>query len=143
MSGSIEPGDAGCGNCSGGGAKGQLANRFNEFGQALAALYQDLGDHMADVVVLTMSEFGRTVRQNGNRGTDHGHATCFTVVGGPIRGGKVYGKWRGLAPAQLFEGRDLALATEIAQRHLGARDRASIFPNHRIDPQNFRGLFRA
>ena len=79
-----------------GGATGQLANRFREFSSGLAALYQDLGDRMADVVVLTMSEFGRTVRQNGNRGTDHGHATCFMVMGGPMRGGKVYGKWPGL-----------------------------------------------
>jgi uncharacterized protein (DUF1501 family) len=130
-----------------GGANGQLANRFTELSHGLAALFQDLGDRMNDVVVLTMSEFGRTVRQNGNRGTDHGHATCFMVLGGPVRGGRVYGRWPGLAREQLFEGRDLMLTTdyrdvfaELAQKHLGTRDVNKIFPNHRIDPGNYRGL---
>ena len=132
-----------------GGAAGQLANRFTEFSKGLAALYQDLGDRMADVVILTMSEFGRTVRQNGNRGTDHGHATCFMVMGGPVRGGKVYGKWPGLAREQLYEGRDLALTTdyrdvfaEIAQKHLGARDLPKIFPGFALDSNHYRGLIR-
>jgi uncharacterized protein (DUF1501 family) len=133
-----------------GGATGQLANRFREFSSSLAALYQDLGDRMADVVILTMSEFGRTVRQNGNRGTDHGHATCFMVMGGPVRGGKVYGKWPGLAREQLYEGRDLALTTdyrevfaELAQKHLGARDLSKIFPNFKADAGHYHGLVRA
>jgi uncharacterized protein (DUF1501 family) len=133
-----------------GGATGQLANRLREFSSALAALYQDLGDRMADVVVLTMSEFGRTVRQNGNRGTDHGHATCFMVMGGPVRGGKVYGKWPGLAREQLFEGRDLALTTdyrdvfaELSQKHLGARNLDKIFPGYKPDPRRYHGLIRA
>ncbi|HUI05379.1 MAG TPA: DUF1501 domain-containing protein [Verrucomicrobiae bacterium] len=132
-----------------GGATGQLANRFTEFSRGLAALYQDLGDRMADAVVLTMSEFGRTVRQNGNRGTDHGHATCFMVMGGPVRGGKVYGKWPGLAPDRLFEGRDLALTTdyrdvfaEIAKKHLGARDLPKIFPGFNLEPDRYPGLVR-
>jgi uncharacterized protein (DUF1501 family) len=132
-----------------GGATGQLANRFNEFARGLAALHQDLGDRMADIVVLTMSEFGRTVRQNGNRGTDHGHATAFTVMGGPVRGGKVYGRWPGLAREQLFEGRDLGLTTdyrdvlaEISQRHLGARNLEAIFPNFKPDPRRHHGLLR-
>jgi uncharacterized protein (DUF1501 family) len=132
-----------------GGATGQLANRFTEFSKSLAALYQDLGDRMADVVVLTMSEFGRTVRQNGNRGTDHGHANCFMVMGGPVRGGKVYGRWPGLAREQLYEGRDLALTTdyrdvfaEIAQKHLGARDLPKIFPEFKVDPNRYHGLIR-
>ena len=130
-----------------GGAQGQLANRFTEFSGGLAALYQDLGDRMNDVVILTMSEFGRTVRQNGNRGTDHGHATCFMVLGGPVRGGKVYGKWPGLAREQLFEGRDLMLTTdyrdvfaELSQKHLGARDVGKIFPNHKPNARNYPGL---
>jgi uncharacterized protein (DUF1501 family) len=130
-----------------GGAQGQLANRFTELSGGLAALYQDLGDRMNDVVILTMSEFGRTVRQNGNRGTDHGHATCFMVLGGPIRGGRVYGKWPGLAREQLFEQRDLMLTTdyrdvfaELSQKHLGAVDVDKIFPNHRINPRNYPGL---
>jgi len=133
-----------------GGAAGQLANRFTEFSKGLAALYHDLGDRMADVVILTMSEFGRTVRQNGNRGTDHGHATCFMVMGGPVRGGKVYGKWPGLAREQLYEGRDLALTTdyrdvfaEIAQKHLGARNLQKIFPGFKLDPNRYHRLVRA
>jgi uncharacterized protein (DUF1501 family) len=130
-----------------GGAAGQLANRFSEFSRSLAALYQDLGDRMNDVVILTMSEFGRTVRQNGNRGTDHGHATCFMVLGGPVRGGKIYGQWPGLAREQLFEGRDLMLTTdyrdvfaELSQKHLGVRDVNKVFPNHRVNPSDYRGL---
>ena len=133
-----------------GGAAGQLANRFTEFSRGLAALYQDLGDRMADIVILTMSEFGRTVRQNGNRGTDHGHATCFMVMGGPIAGGKVYGKWPGLAHEQLYEGRDLALTTdyrdvfaEVAQKHLGARDLTKIFPDFKLSASRYHGLVRA
>ena len=127
-----------------GGSTGQLANRLDEFGRALAAFYQDLGDRMENVVVLTMSEFGRTVRQNGNRGTDHGHGTSFLVLGGPVHGGKVYGQWPGLNRKQLFEERDLAVTTdyrlvlaEIAYRHLGARNLAKIFPNYAPDPSRF------
>jgi uncharacterized protein (DUF1501 family) len=106
---------------------GQLAQRLREFAEGLAALDRDLGPRMSDVVVLTMSEFGRTVRENGNRGTDHGHGTAMLALGGAVRGGRVYGHWPGLARERLFEGRDLAvttdfrsLFTEIAVRHLGA-----------------------
>jgi uncharacterized protein (DUF1501 family) len=117
-----------------GAEQGQLALRLREFGGALAAFTKDLGDRMADVMVLTMSEFGRTVAENGNRGTDHGHATAMLVIGGRVRGGKVYGRWPGLARQQLFEGRDLAVTTdfralfaEVAGRHLGA-PAAPVFP---------------
>jgi uncharacterized protein (DUF1501 family) len=117
-----------------GAERGQLALRFRDFGAALAAFSQDLGDRMSDVVVLTMSEFGRTVAENGNRGTDHGHATAMLVLGGGVRGGRVYGRWPGLDRHQLFEGRDLAVTTdfrnlfsEIATRHLGVAA-APIFP---------------
>ena len=85
-----------------GGAQGQMAVRLAEFGQAIAALHQDLGDRMERVVILTMSEFGRTVRENGNRGTDHGHANAMFVLGGPVKGGKVYGRWPGLQAEQLY-----------------------------------------
>ena len=95
-----------------GGAVGQLANRLRDLGEGLAAFYRDLGDRMDDVVLLTLSEFGRTARENGNRGTDHGHANVMFAMGGKVRGGKVYGRWPGLAPEVLFEGRDLALTTD-------------------------------
>jgi len=118
-----------------GAEQGQLANRLRDFGASLAAFAQDLGDRMGDVVVLTMSEFGRTVAENGNRGTDHGHATAMLLLGGGVRGGKVYGRWPGLAREQLYEGRDLAVTTdfralfaEVAGRQLGVRRPATLFP---------------
>ena len=124
-----------------GAEEGQLANRLRDFGQGLAAFVQDLGDRMSDVVVLTMSEFGRTVAENGNRGTDHGHATAMMVLGGGIRGGKVYGRWPGLARERLFEGRDLsvttdfrALFTEVAVRHLAIAPPVELFPGWRGTP---------
>jgi uncharacterized protein (DUF1501 family) len=132
-----------------GNAKGQLATRLGGFAQALAALHQDLGDRMADVVVVTMSEFGRTVHQNGNRGTDHGHGTCFFTMGGPIKGGKVYGDWPTLAPDKLFQNRDLAITTdfrdvfgEICARHFNVSmdDMPKLFPHYAVDAQRFRNF---
>jgi len=124
----------------------QLSNNLTEFGQSLAALYQDLGDRMEDVTVVTMSEFGRTVRENGDRGTDHGHANVMFVMGGDIRGGKVYGDWPGLADdEQLYEGRDLNLTTdfrdvlgELVARHMGNRNLKAVFPGY--ENPRFRGL---
>ena len=130
-----------------GNERGQLAQRLGELGTALAAFHRDLGDHMDDVVMLTMSEFGRTVHENGNRGTDHGHATAMLVLGGAVRGGKVHGRWPGLAREQLFEGRDLAVTTdfrtlfaEVARRHLRLPDTAELFPGFRTDPSTFLGV---
>jgi uncharacterized protein (DUF1501 family) len=121
-----------------GGATGILANRLKEFGAGLAAFYQDLGDRLDDVVSVTMSEFGRTARENGNRGTDHGHANVMFVLGGRVRGGKIYGRWPGLAQEVLYDGRDLDLTTdyrtvcsEVFARHLAQRDVARIFPGFR------------
>jgi uncharacterized protein (DUF1501 family) len=121
-----------------GGATGILANRLREFGGGLAAFYQDLGDYLDDVIVLTMSEFGRTARENGSRGTDHGHANVMFAMGGRVRGGKVYGRWPGLAPEVLYEGRDLDLTTdyrtvcsEVFTRHLAQRELTRIFPGFR------------
>ena len=129
---------------------GRLANRLTEFSTSLAAFCQDLGDRMEDVVVVTMSEFGRTARENGNRGTDHGHANAMFVMGGPVEGGKVYGKWPGLAPEQLHENRDLALTTdfrdvlsEAVSRHLGNPSLKPVFPNYDASPDKFRGYLRA
>jgi uncharacterized protein (DUF1501 family) len=120
-----------------GGANGQIASRLDDFARGLAAFAQDLGDRMADVVLVTMSEFGRTVRQNGDGGTDHGHGNAMLVLGGPVKGGKVYGHWPGLAREQLWQGRDLAVTTdfrdvfaEAARGHLGVTNVAAVFPGH-------------
>jgi len=133
-----------------GGAQGQLANLLRDLGQSLAAFHQDMGDRMGNVVVVTMSEFGRTARENGNRGTDHGHANCMFVMGGDVKGGHVYGKWPGLEEHQLNEGRDLALTTdfrsvvgEILTKHLGVKDLAPVFPGFDGDARKFPGLVRA
>jgi uncharacterized protein (DUF1501 family) len=96
-----------------GASEGQLANLLRELAQGLAAFHRDLGDRMQDIAVVTMSEFGRTAHENGNRGTDHGHANCMFVMGGAVVGGKVYGRWPGLKEEQLNEGRDLALTTDF------------------------------
>ncbi len=133
-----------------GGARGPLAARLDEFGRALAAFWQDLGERRGDVVVLTMTEFGRTVRENGNAGTDHGHAGTMLVLGGRVRGGRVHGRWPGLAPEQLFEGRDLAVTTdfrdlfaEVAVRHLGVPWTAPLFPGYPVRPERFPGVLPA
>jgi uncharacterized protein (DUF1501 family) len=118
-----------------GGAQGQLAQRLNEFSQSIAAFMIDLGSLADSTVIVTMSEFGRTARENGNRGTDHGHANVMFVLGGPVKGGHVYGKWPGLSPDRLYEGRDLALTTdfrrvvgEVVYRHLGNKNLETVFP---------------
>lgn len=121
-----------------GGAQGQLANNLKQFSDAIAAFTRDLGSRMSDVVLVTMSEFGRTVRENGNRGTDHGHANFMMIVGGGVKGGKVYGKWPGLT--DLYENRDLAITTdfrdifaELLTKQLGIASLKSVFPNY--DPK--------
>jgi uncharacterized protein (DUF1501 family) len=133
-----------------GGAQGQLANLLRDLGQSLAAFSRDMGDRMEDIIVVTMSEFGRTAHENGNRGTDHGHANYMFVMGDRVKGGKVYGRWPGLAPEQLNEGRDLALTTdfrsvlgEIITRHLGTTELDAVFPGFGNDPHKFLNLLRA
>jgi uncharacterized protein (DUF1501 family) len=127
-----------------GAAEGQLANVLREFGQSVSAFWIDLGNLAQDTVIVTMSEFGRTARENGNRGTDHGHANVMFVLGGPVRGGRVYGRWPGLDPSQLNEGRDLALTTdfrrvmgEAVTRHLGVNNLNEVFPGFNNSPQTF------
>jgi uncharacterized protein (DUF1501 family) len=131
-----------------GAGQGQLSVRLDDFARAIAALVLDLGDRMEDTVVLTMSEFGRAVSENGNRGTDHGHGNAMIVVGGALRGGRVYGKWPGLSGDERYEGRDLAVTTdfrdvfgEIVVRHLGVSSTTSIFPGYAITERKFPGLF--
>src|SRR5204863_8804592 len=130
-----------------GSTQGQLAQRLDDFGRSLAALTIDLGDRLADTVILTMSEFGRAVAENGNRGTDHGHGTAMLVIGGGVRGGRVYGRWPGLAADRRYEGRDLAVTTdfralfsEILVRHLQLSDARPIFPGYEVRPASFLGL---
>lgn len=120
---------------------GQLANLLNDFGGALGAFAQDMGDRMADITVVTMSEFGRTVKENGDRGTDHGHANCMFVLGGNVRGGRVYGSWPGLDREQLYEGRDLnvttdfrAILSELVAKQMGNTQLATVFPGFRNVP---------
>jgi uncharacterized protein (DUF1501 family) len=127
-----------------GATEGQLANVLTDFSQSLAAFWTDLGDLGEDTVVVTMSEFGRTAHENGNRGTDHGHANVMFVLGGPVKGGKVYGRWPGLDQSQLYEGRDLALTTDFRQvigeavaRHMGNKNLANVFPGFDNQPGKF------
>jgi len=133
-----------------GGAQGQLSNLLRDLGGGLAAFYQDMGDRMQDVVVVTLSEFGRTAKENGNRGTDHGHANCMFIMGGDVKGGQVYGHWPGLADHQLNDGRDLALTTdfryvvgEVLTKHVGVRNLKPVFPGFDNNPRRFPGLIRA
>jgi uncharacterized protein (DUF1501 family) len=126
-----------------GGASGQIANRLGDLAESIAALTRDLGDRMADTVLLTMSEFGRTVAENGSRGTDHGHGNAMLLVGGAVHGRRVYGRWPGLAEADRHDGRDLAVTTdfrdvfgEVIMRHLDVprAAAASVFPGYGVDP---------
>jgi uncharacterized protein (DUF1501 family) len=110
--------------------RGQLADHLRPLGEGLAVLARGLGDAWADSIVVVLSEFGRTFRENGNGGTDHGHGNVIWVLGGSVKGGRVYGDWPGLASAQLYQGRDLAVTTDfrtalatILERHLRLSNR--------------------
>ncbi len=133
-----------------GGVQGQLSNLLKDLGQGLAAFHQDMGDRMENIVFVTMSEFGRTAKENGNRGTDHGHANCMFVMGGDVKGGQVYGRWPGLNDHQLNEGRDLALTTdfrsvvgEILAKHIGVADLKPVFPGFDNNRAKFPGLIKS
>jgi len=127
-----------------GAANGQLANRLKEFSESIAAFWKDMGADSENITLVTMSEFGRTARQNGTGGTDHGHANVMFVLGGQVKGGKVYGKWPGLANEQLNEGRDLTVTTdfrnvlgEAAYKTLGAKDMQRVFPGSAVSSTDF------
>ena len=133
-----------------GAANGQLATRLDDFARAIAAFIADLDDRMEDTVVVTMSEFGRAVNQNGSGGTDHGHGNAMMVIGGGVRGGRVLGAWPGLAIDRRYDGRDLAVTTdfrdvfaEIVTRHMGVADARPVFPGYAMDAAKFPGLFAA
>jgi len=130
-----------------GGAEGQLAGRLRDFSDTIAAFWKDMGDEAENVTLVTMSEFGRTARQNGTGGTDHGHANVMFVMGGSVKGGKVYGKWPGLANEQLNEGRDLVVTTdfrnvlgEAAYKTLGVRKLDAVFPGAGVEAAGFLGF---
>jgi uncharacterized protein (DUF1501 family) len=127
-----------------GSVQGQIANRVGDLAHAMSSFWTDMGNLAEDTVVVTMSEFGRTARENGNRGTDHGHANVMFVMGGPVRGRRVYGRWPGLAQEHLYEGRDLALTTdfrtvlsEVLYRHMGNRNLGAVFPGFDANPNSF------
>jgi uncharacterized protein (DUF1501 family) len=127
-----------------GGVEGQLAGRLRDFSDSIAAFWRDMGDSAENVTLVTMSEFGRTARENGTGGTDHGHANAMFVLGGEVKGGKVYGRWPGLADEQLNQGRDLALTTdyrqvlaEVVTQTLGAENLELIFPGAGLVPNRF------
>ena len=130
-----------------GGARGQLANFLRIFSQTIAAFATDLGKRMDDVIVLTMSEFGRTARENGSRGTDHGHANTMFALGNSVKGGKVYGEFKGLKPDKLYDGRDLDVTTdfrdvfaEVAAKQMGTKDLSKVFPNYAATAAKFKGF---
>ena len=130
-----------------GSVDGQLANRLRDFSDSIAAFWRDMGNESENITLVTMSEFGRTAHQNGTGGTDHGHANAMFVLGGNVKGGKVYGKWPGLADHQLNEGRDLAITTdyrqvlgEVVSKTIGANNLEVTFPGARLNPKQFLGL---
>jgi uncharacterized protein (DUF1501 family) len=127
-----------------GGVNGQLADRLREFSSAIAAFWHDMGDDAENITLVTMSEFGRTARQNGTGGTDHGHANAMFVLGGSVKGGKVYGRWPGLSNEQLNEGRDLAVTTDFRQvlgeavsKSIGAKNLDMVFPGAQLRQDRF------
>ena len=132
-----------------GSTQGQIANLTREFSQSIAAFWEDIGDLGGETVLATMSEFGRTARENGTRGTDHGHANVMFVLGGPVKGGKVYGRWPGLDDRHLYEGRDLEVTTdfrsvlgECLNRHMGSNELATVFPGFQANPKSFLNFVR-
>lgn len=132
-----------------GASEGQLAGHLRALGAGLMTLAQGLGKHYAETVVLVISEFGRTAHENGNGGTDHGHGNAMWVLGGAVRGGKVYGEWPGLAPEQLYQARDLAITTDfrtavdrVLARHLrlDAEQRRHVIPDFTPPKNGLAGL---
>ncbi|MEO0686813.1 MAG: DUF1501 domain-containing protein, partial [Cyanobacteria bacterium J06649_11] len=122
-----------------GNTKGQLSQRLQRLGDGLATLQKELGEVYKYTNIIVLSEFGRTVKENGNGGTDHGHGNVMWLLGGNIRGGQIYGKFPGLSNNQLYQGRDLAITTDfrdviatVLQNHMNLDKTkiSQIFPNH-------------
>ena len=134
-----------------GGASGQLAGHLKPLAEGLAHFADALGPAYGDTVVVVISEFGRTMHQNGNGGTDHGHGNVMWVMGGPVRGKKICGRWPGLSTGELYQERDLAVTTDfrdplatVLKSHMGMQDDqlARIFPNHPVQHAALTGLIR-
>ncbi|MDE3200874.1 MAG: DUF1501 domain-containing protein, partial [Acidobacteriota bacterium] len=130
-----------------GAVQGQLSNRLRDFSDSIAAFWTDMGDDAENITLVTMSEFGRTARENGTGGTDHGHANAMFVLGGNVKGGKVYGRWPGLDNDQLNQNRDLALTTdyrrvlgEVVSKSIGAEKMDLVFPGANIVRNSFLNL---
>jgi uncharacterized protein (DUF1501 family) len=130
-----------------GSTDGQLANRLRDFSDSIAAFWRDMGQGAENITLVTMSEFGRTAHQNGTGGTDHGHANAMFILGGNVRGGKVYGKWPGISEDQLNEGRDLTITTdyrqvlgEVVTKTISATNLEVTFPGARLNPKQFLGF---
>lgn len=133
-----------------GNVNGQMANRLRDFSEGISAFWTDMGDEAENVILVTMSEFGRTVHQNGTGGTDHGHANVMFILGGNVQGGRVYGKWPGMRQDQLYEGRDLAITTdfrqvlgEAAYKTVGARNLDLVFPGASLKSNHFLNILKA
>lgn len=131
------------GNQGGGNAHGSQARRLADFANSIAAFYNDLGGQMQDVMVLTMTEFGRTAKENGSKGTDHGNASTWFVMGRSVSGG-IYGEWPGLHEEQLYRGRYLShtvdyrdILGEILTGHLGNEALDFLLPMHDYQPVGF------
>jgi uncharacterized protein (DUF1501 family) len=114
---------------------GTFFRRAEDLAQSVAAFWTDLGERQDDVLLTTMTEFGRTARENGSGGTDHGHGSCLFVLGNQVAGGRVHGSFPGIQPDALYEGRDLPVTTDfravfcdLAGKHLAIRDDATLFP---------------
>ncbi|HEY9677042.1 MAG TPA: DUF1501 domain-containing protein [Drouetiella sp.] len=129
-----------------GNGKGQLANRLTPLAAGLADLIEGLGAKYPDTSIVVMSEFGRTAKENGNGGTDHGHGNVMWVMGGGVSGGDVYGRWAGLANNELHEGRDLPTNTDFRnvigyvlneQMKVSRKDLEKIFPDYTSDKNPF------
>ncbi|HIA37910.1 MAG TPA: DUF1501 domain-containing protein [Planctomycetes bacterium] len=129
-----------------GGVEGKMATRMTDFAQCLAAFCSDLGPELDNTTIMVMTEFGRTVRENGNTGTDHGHGSAMFVIGGDVKGGKIHGDWTGLAKKDLYQGRDVPVTTDfrnvyysVLKNHFGYKTPQEFFPDFR--PQEMRSLY--
>jgi len=135
-----------------GAGKGQLANQLGGLSKGLADLIAALGNDYKNTVIMVMSEFGRTVKENGNGGTDHGHGNVMWVMGGNVAGGKVYGRLDSLAEDKLFERRDVPVNTDfrtvissISQAHLnfGKTNLNELFPDFNLTDKSIDNIIKA